>query len=351
MKKRIFSLLLAVLMLVQIVPMTASAADKDQGSCATVGGKVRITEKGQTVETITFKGEKVEAKYRPHTGNNGTDTTYSCAAFVSKFYKQVYGITISGLSRKRFGPRVIAGKGGFKVTEKPKVGDVLHEVHNSVTHWAIIKKVSGNKVTVIEQNAWYSKPYMARTNAVYDITNSAVTCYHYDPAYTSGEVVTKQAEEQSALNYTLYGISETLKSTEKVSKVGMYFGTSKTNMKVLGTDSVKTRLTSMWYNTKKYYGNLKAGTTYYYQAFAVIDGKTVKGNIKSFTTEGGTTGKVTKAKKLRLRDAPNLSSNTLKWIPKGKAFSIDLSKSTKKWYYVTYNGVSGYSSKWYITLQ
>lgn len=349
MKKKLFSLLLAVLLVVQIIPITASAA----GSCATVGGSVKVTKSNQVVESITLNGKTVSAVYRPYTGNNGTDATYSCAAFVSKFYKQVYGVTVNHLMRQYSGPRVSSGKGGFKVTEKPKVGDVIHEETNAVTHWAIVKKVSGNKVTVIEQNAWYSKDQnKARTNAVYDITNSAVTCYHYDPTYTSDEVVTKQAEKQSNLDYTLYGNAETIKSTEKVSKVGMYFGTSKTNMKVLGTDSVKTSLTKMWYNTKKYYGTLKTGTTYYYQAFVVIDGKTVKGNIKSFTTDGSTTGKITKVKKsLRLRDAPNLSSNTLKWIPKGATVSIDLSKSTEKWYYVTYNGIKGYSSKYYITLQ
>lgn len=347
MKKRIFSLLLAVLMIVQIVPMTASAAS----SCAAVGGSVKITKSNQIVESITFKGKKVNAIYRPYTGNNGTDQTYCCAAFVSKFYKQVYGITVDHLLRQYSGPRVAKGKGSFKVTDKPQVGDVIHEKTSAVTHWSIVKKVSGNKVTVIEQNAWYSKDQnKARINAVYDITNPAVTCFHYyiNDDNQNCEVTTKGAEKQSALDYTLYGTAET---TQKPSKVGMYFGTSKTNMKVLGTDSASAGLINMWYNTKKYYGNLKAGTTYYYQAFAVIDGKTVKGNIKSFTTEGGTTGKVTKAKKLRLRDAPNLSSNTLKWIPKGKVFSIDLSKSTKKWYYVTYNGISGYSSKWYITLQ
>ncbi len=344
MKKRIFSLLLAVLMIVQIVPMTASAAS----SCATVGGKVKITKSNQTVESITFNGKTVNAIYRPYTKSNGTDTTYSCAAFVSKFYRQVYGITVDHLMRQYSGPRVAKGKGAFRVTEEPQVGDIIHEKTSAVTHWSIVKKVSGSKVTVIEQNAWYSKKEnKARINAVYDITNPAVTCFHYCPDCPPYEVTTKQAEKQSKLNYTLYGTMET---TQKPSKVGMYFGTSKTNMKVLGTDSASAGLVKMWYNTKKYYGNLKAGTTYYYQAFAVVGGKTVKGNIKSFTTEGGTTGKVTKAKKLRLRDAPNLSSNTLKWIPKGDTVSIDLSKSTEKWYYVTYKGIKGYSSKWYITL-
>lgn len=351
MKKRIFSLLLALVLMAQMLPMSASAMSG-----------VKITRSGQTVDEIYFEGEKVEAKYRPYTGNNGTDPEYCCAAFVSKFYRQVYGITVDHLMRQYSGPRVVKGKGTFKVTEKPVVGDVIHECHGTVTHWAIAKKVSGNKVTVIEQNAWYDGKVdpktkkviagsrtQARKDKVYDITDPGITCYHYDKEGLPGEAVTKRAEKQSTLDYTLYGTVET---TQKPSKVGMYFGTSKTNMKVLGTDSASAGLINMWYNTKKYYGNLKANTTYYYQAFAVINGKTIKGKIKNFTTDSGVVGKITKVKKsLRLRKGPGLSYTTLKWIPKGDTVSINLSKSTEKWYYVTYNGVSGYSSKYYIALQ
>ena len=43
------------------------------------------------VDSITVNGVTVEALYRPYDSSVDTDATYSCAAFVKRFYSQVYG--------------------------------------------------------------------------------------------------------------------------------------------------------------------------------------------------------------------------------------------------------------------
>lgn len=66
---------------------------------------------------------------------------------------------------------------------------------------------------------------------------------------------------------------------------GMYFGTSTSNLKLLGSDTgLKSKTPHLWYATSKYYGALKPGVTYYYRPYVVISGATVWGDIKTFQT-------------------------------------------------------------------
>lgn len=70
----------------------------------------------------------------------------------------------------------------------------------------------------------------------------------------------------------------------KMTQCGMLIGTSTENMTRLGYDSINTYSTTCFYSTSKYGQTLTPGTTYYYQVYAVADGKEYKGNIRSFTT-------------------------------------------------------------------
>ena len=101
-----------------------------------------ITKSGFVADT--FNG--VDAIYRKGS-NDGSNATYSCAAFIKKYYSEVYNVSVYNL----FGgstPKTYEGKKITSVKE-PKVGDIAYK--NS--HWSIVKKVNDNDtVTLIEQN-------------------------------------------------------------------------------------------------------------------------------------------------------------------------------------------------------
>lgn len=170
MKKRLLSLALALVMVLALMPTAAAMTG------------VKITKKGQVVDSITFKGVTVNAIYAPQStvSNYSSDPTYCCAAFVSKFFREVYGVKVYNLVKNGGGPKV--DKGSFSVTTDPQVGDVIHRKTATSTHWAIIKAVDSKTVTVIEQNAWYSREDdKARVGKTYERSDSAVTFYRYHP--------------------------------------------------------------------------------------------------------------------------------------------------------------------------
>lgn len=171
MRKRVLSGLLVLCLVLSLAP-TASAMTG-----------VKVTKKGQVVDSITFKGVTVNAIYAPpdSISNYSSNSTYCCAAFVSKFYRQVYGVNVSNLVKNGGGPKV--DKGSFSKTSAPQVGDVVHRKTSTSTHWSIVKKVDSKTVTLIEQNAWYKRSEAkARVGKTYDINDSAVTFYRYSGA-------------------------------------------------------------------------------------------------------------------------------------------------------------------------
>ncbi|MFA9466946.1 MAG: hypothetical protein ACERKN_22050 [Velocimicrobium sp.] len=93
----------------------------------------------------TFQG--VDALYRPGK-TDGTSATYSCAAFVKKYYKEQYDLSLYHLSG---GSTPLTYEGDtFESVKTPKIGDIA--ATNS--HWAIVKSVDKENETVvlIEQN-------------------------------------------------------------------------------------------------------------------------------------------------------------------------------------------------------
>lgn len=71
-------------------------------------------------DSITVNGITVEALYRPYDSSVNSDSTYSCAAFVKRFYSQVYGRDVSGLNSTTSVP--VIDSGSFQATSSPKVG-------------------------------------------------------------------------------------------------------------------------------------------------------------------------------------------------------------------------------------
>lgn len=85
--------------------------------------------------------------------NDAADQKYSCAAYVKKYYQAIYNIGVYNLMDE--GPPVVRDAGvGFKKVTEPKEGDIVFwpVSTNGNNHSAIVKKVEGNIITLIEQN-------------------------------------------------------------------------------------------------------------------------------------------------------------------------------------------------------
>lgn len=98
----------------------------------------------------SFNG--VDAIYRPGK-NDGSNATYSCAAYIKKYYKEIYGVSVYNLYNGRT-PLTYEGI-SIKPAKAPKVGDIA----GGSSHWAIVKSVDkeNKKVVLIEQNWKWSQ--------------------------------------------------------------------------------------------------------------------------------------------------------------------------------------------------
>lgn len=157
---RIAAFLMALVMFsgsLAIAPVQASAASAT---------KVRITSNGQIVDT--FNG--VSAKYIPGTGNSNTGT-YCCAQYVKNYYSKVFGIDVYNMLTGRTPQTSAKGYSFGRITSGYQPGDIGYQTNSRGSgHWFIIKSVSGNNLTIIEQN-WKWK----EGSSTYAYANRVVT--------------------------------------------------------------------------------------------------------------------------------------------------------------------------------
>lgn len=142
--KRLIMFLIATAIMISSVAPCGSQAD------AAITSKLKtqtisIRKAKQVVDSL----DGVKAYYR-RGRNDGSNKFYSCAAFVKRYYKKVYGLDVRNLYYNRT-PQTEDDK-FVKVTE-PQIGDIVaNNTGHGTTHWAIVKKVNKNTVTLIEQN-------------------------------------------------------------------------------------------------------------------------------------------------------------------------------------------------------
>lgn len=106
------------------------------------------------------------------------------------------------------------------------------------------------------------------------------------PVENSVTVNTLDARKVSQTNATVYGSISY--SGTRPSEVGIYFGTSSNNLSKVASDKINHNKNpfDMWYDLNSEAGQyLSSGTTYYYQCYAIQNGKEVRGSINSFTTK------------------------------------------------------------------
>ena len=142
------TLAIAILLLV-IVNQICVAPTQSVSAAMKSVTPIVLTQPGQVIDSITYNGITVEALYSNEAYLN-SDATYSCAAFIKKFYLAVYGVSVYNLLSSESKPMVYDNKGSFAMTEQPQVGDIIRD--NARTHWAIVKSISGETLTVIQQN-------------------------------------------------------------------------------------------------------------------------------------------------------------------------------------------------------
>lgn len=157
----------------------------------------------------------------------------------------------------------------------------------------------------------YSSVYVTKNNTYGTLPTPKRNGYKFDGWYTKASGGTKvTASTKVTSSHTLYAhwsripslltvssitVSNISQNSAKVSakysytgarpsEVSVYIGTSQNNLKKYSSDKINHSKNpfDVWYNLK----GLKAGTTYYYQFHAVVDGKDkAYGEIKSFTTK------------------------------------------------------------------
>lgn len=159
---------------------TSKDSEKDTAKDSAEKKKKSETELTEKIVTISGSRIKVDslhgvaALYRSgvSSSTDGSNATYSCAAFVKKYYSKIYGLELNNMYPGSV-PNVVNGSDYFVAVKKPKIGDIV----SLPGHWAIVKAVSGDQVVLIEQNYKWSQNggYACRVNR--RISKSAAVYY------------------------------------------------------------------------------------------------------------------------------------------------------------------------------
>lgn len=261
-------------------------------------------------------------EYKPGASTFGAN---GCWVFVDSVSRLLYGINIPNLPNgyllegaKGYWSCIdyaynnsATNEGVAKVLKKAQAGDIIQYRCDWATwqHTAMIYSNNGNTVTLYDfANFKVLKRDVALNNlpgtmgnfggiAGYGITLyrcnhdiSTVPIKVSESTNNSGGgqgifiiATTKGADTITETSAILRG--EVSSSGGKITECGMYIGTSKNNLTLLGSDKVlSTYGTPCYYSTSKYGYTLQPGTTYYYQVYAKVGTETKKGEVKSFKT-------------------------------------------------------------------
>lgn len=133
-RTRLISMVLVITLALSMFPIPV---------CAANGQNIEITRTGQIVDT--FNG--VDAVYATSSNSPG-DSTYSCAAYVKRYYSKIHGIEVSNLCSNCTPYTSAKGYSFSQISSGYLPGDIVR----LPGHWAIIKEVNGSNLTLIEQN-------------------------------------------------------------------------------------------------------------------------------------------------------------------------------------------------------
>ncbi len=171
------------------------------------------------------------------TGYNSS--SYSCAAYVHKFYSQVYGVEIYNLLGPSCIPQISSGGGYFTKVPSPQIGDIIRV--DTSTHWAVVKSVDKNgTVTVMQQNAGYFDDagiYRAMINMKVNSPYRSISFFRWSGA-PNGQIPVNPSGDSSSWTdlhtedskYGLFNAQVNWKKSLKLKEVGCFVGTSKSQV-------------------------------------------------------------------------------------------------------------------------
>lgn len=187
-----------MLVILTVYPFTTSVYAAISNPASTP----RITYAGQVVDSITYRGSTINAVYTPYRDGLATDWTYGCFVLPRTFYSTIYGITVSNLNSTTSIPN--ASSGYFQETRSPRKGDIIR--CNNYVHWALVKKVNGTTVTIIQQNAWWNSYTCAQVGNTVSSSDLSVSFFTYSGYLPDGNTDT---EPPSLSNIYQDGFSNT----------------------------------------------------------------------------------------------------------------------------------------------
>lgn len=263
---------------------------KSVTSQAAMGGGRFVSIEQGVADSICVNGITVDALYKPYGSGYDSDPTYCCAAFVKRFYSQVYGKNVYNLWSVTSVPQM--DNGSFRKTTDPKTGDILRD--NESAHWAIVKEVNGNTVTLIQQNAWDHSYTKAWVGATAQKTDTRYTYFTWE-GNTGASQNTEQKFSFQYHSLERYDHNAVIHTKVKnpgrltVQKVGCKIYDKNSNVIKEHTETCLRQESTfnIWYDFNGELGlTLEPGTEYMYQFFVEYGGVKYEGEIEKFTTTG-----------------------------------------------------------------
>ncbi len=184
---RMGALMLALVLFVSM-PVQASAA-------ATT--KVKIDYNGKVVDSFN----DVEAKYITGTGNSSTGE-YSDAQYVKNYYAKVYGVEVHDLLPGKTPKSSTEGYSFRQIQTAILPGDIgYHNTNDKGSpHWFIVKSVSGDNITVIEQNWKWKEGSYTYANANRTVTLNVTPYLRVYRLYRNGQSANQPQSSSAASN-------------------------------------------------------------------------------------------------------------------------------------------------------
>lgn len=285
--KRAATFILALLLVIAIFPIPQAQASGTASDIVSIASS-QVGTKGGTKYRSWFYGRDNSNPW--------------CAIFVAWCAEQA-GIPTSVIPRSAAVSGIKSGviAGGGQVVSSPQAGDLVLYWDNDEGRYAHVGIMTGTQTSVQGNLGGQVKSVSKPTDYKLSRNRTNYRVEYIRPAYggssSSGQtntgvqnisvsVTTSDAREITDTSAVLYG--SVAASGARATEVGMYLGTTASNMTKLGSDPVNSYSPNMWYSTVKYGRVLTPNTTYYYRAYAIVNGKTYYGDTAIFSTTGNT---------------------------------------------------------------
>lgn len=231
---------------------------------------------------------------------------------------------------------------------KKVAADKINHSKNPFDMWYDLNAEAGQYLS--SDTTYYYQCYAVQNGAEYKgSVNSFKTAGSSESSLT---ITTGAADSVTAGNAILRGTASY--KGARPTEVGLYLGTSPDSMTKVAKDNIDHNKNpfDIWYDLNDEVSlYLSPGTTYYYKIYGIQNGVETSGEIKSFSTSNAnsyTARVVNTDGSLAINSEPKVGSK-IGEIPEGDTVTVYPDRSTGNWYWVSYNGISGYSYKDYIT--